>query len=204
MKIETTHPRFVLALLLLIGTTFHTVAGPAQTELPIQRTLTDTSDRKLDVTILEKEDAALKVRRTSDGKVFSLALDKLSAEDREFAHSLQATPPAAAPDVGTILSGETARAQIEISVCGTPVTLTRVGSGPLGVIFFGHTGAERMNRAIIEDPSAFAGLLPDKASFFLWEYPSAGPFKEVGGAIDKYLDGDKEKGFYRIAVVPVP
>ena len=64
-----TNPHIFLALLLLIGITFRTFADPSLAGLPIQRILTDTSGRKLDVTILDKDDATVKVRRTSDGKV---------------------------------------------------------------------------------------------------------------------------------------
>jgi hypothetical protein len=187
MKIN--HPT-ALALLLLLGTTFQTFAGTSAPELPIQRVLSDLSGRKLEVTILEKHDTTVKVRRSSDSKIYSLDLDKLSAEDREFANGLRTTPPASAPQSSIVPPGQT---QIEMAVCGSRVQVTRVGNGPLGVIFFGHTGWRSEIPTIVNGAAEFDGLLPEKASFFLWDYPHEGPFKENSRALDEYDEGDTGK-----------
>lgn len=62
------------------------------TTMPVQRTLTDTAGRKLDVTIFEKSATAIRARRTSDAKEFELPLDKLSVEDQAFIAGLVAAP----------------------------------------------------------------------------------------------------------------
>ena len=180
----------VLALLLLPGTTLMTLVDPSVAELPIQRILTDMGGRKLDVTILEKHNTTVTVRRTSDSKVYNLDLDKLSEEDRKFANGLRHTPPASSPTSGSFSPGQT---QMEMTVCGVQTKVTRVGNGPVGVIFFGHTGWDSIITTIVDGASEFDGLLPEKTSFFLWEYPREGPFKENSRALDKYDEGDSEK-----------
>ena len=46
---------------------------------------------------------------------------------------------------------------------------------------------------ILTNSAAFADLLPDKCSFFLWEYPKSPPFDQVQKAISSYMQGDMEK-----------
>lgn len=70
------------------------IAQEAITALPIQRTLTATDGRKLDVTITDKSSTAIK-GKTVAGKEFTLELTKLSAEDQAFIAGLAA--PAAPP-----------------------------------------------------------------------------------------------------------
>ena len=179
-----------LAMLLLLGATTQIFADNSATELPIKRVLYDLSGRTLEVTILEKHDTTVKVRRSSDNKIYNLDLDKLSSEDREFANKLRNTPPASAPQSSIIPPGQT---KIEMDVCGSRVKVTRVGNGPLGVIFFGHTGWSRVIPTIVNGAAEFDGLLPEKASFFLWDYPDEGPFKENSRALDEYSEGDTGK-----------
>lgn len=90
-----THSHILVARLFLMGASSRTFADISPAALPILRILTDTSARKLDVSILEKSDITVKVRRSSDDKMFSLDLDKLSAEDREFVKRIQPALPAA-------------------------------------------------------------------------------------------------------------
>ena len=81
----------------------------------------------------------------------------------------------------------------EIDVAGSNVTVDRIGHGPIGVVFFGHSGSKEMKNVILTNSAAFADLLPDKCSFFLWEYPKSPPFDQVQKAISSYMEGDKEK-----------
>lgn len=67
-----------------------TTPAPANT-LPVQRTLTATDGRKLDVTITEKTATAIK-GKTVSGKEFDITLNKLSTEDQAFIAGLVAAP----------------------------------------------------------------------------------------------------------------
>lgn len=71
------------------------------TTLPVQRTLTDTGGRKIDVTITEKAATAIRVRRTSDGKDYDLPLAKLSADDQTFVASVESATPVTPVTLGT-------------------------------------------------------------------------------------------------------
>ena len=88
---------------------------------------------------------------------------------------------------------DTVSESFEIDVGGSKVAVDRMGQGPVGVIFFGHSGSKDMKYAILADAASFAGLLPDKCSFFLWEYPQSPPFDQVQKAIRSYMQGDREK-----------
>ena len=68
-----------------------TTAFPTVT-LPAAHTITDTSGRKLEGTILSKTETSIKFRRVSDGKEFDLPLDKLSAEDKAFVAAIPNKP----------------------------------------------------------------------------------------------------------------
>ena len=81
----------------------------------------------------------------------------------------------------------------QISVLGSSVTVDRLGRGPIGVVFFGHSGSKEMKDVILAGSAAFSDLLPDKCSFFLWEYPKSSPFDQVQRAINSYMQGDKDK-----------
>ena len=59
---------------------------------PTARTITDTSGRKIAVTIVEKSATAIKAKRTSDGKEFTVELVKLSADDQAFVGALKPAP----------------------------------------------------------------------------------------------------------------
>lgn len=148
--------------------------------LPIERELTDSTGRKIAATILSNTETAIKIRRTADKKEFEIPATKLSTEDHQFLNDLCKSP--VVPET-----------TLPITVCGAPVQVTRLGNGPVGVLFFGHSGSGIMMKDLISDTAAFAGLLPAKTSFFLWEYPEAGPFLEVRPAIDDYQDGDKNQ-----------
>ena len=146
--------------------------------LPVEHAITDITGRKIAVTILSKTDTTLKFRRTSDGREFDIPIDKLSPADQKF-FMLLGKP------------GPIEESELEVSVRDTPVKVTRLGNGPIGVIFFGSSGGVRED--IVSGKVAFTGLLPAKTSFFLWDYPKTGAFSEVGSAIDGYLHGDKAK-----------
>lgn len=187
MKIN---PSAALAMLFLFGTTTMTFADPPTTEVPVQRILTDLSGRKMEVMILEKHDSFVKVRRVSDGKLYSLELEKLSGEDREFAKGLQ---PSRQTSTATAVATTPGQTQMEITIGSSRKKVTRVGNGQTGVIFFGHTGWSSMIPTIVDGVSEFDGLLPEKASFFLWDYPDDGPFKEIYRALKEYDNGDTGK-----------
>lgn len=180
----------ILASLLLHGTALTTFADSLTTDLPVQRVLTDLSGRKLEVTILEKHETTVKVRSTSDGRVHILDLEKLSAADREFSNGLRPTTLTSTTAAVATPSGQT---QMEMTICGVQTKVERVGNGPVGVIFFGHTGWDSIITTIVDGIGEFDGLLPEETSFFLWEYPHEGPFKEISRALDKYDKGDTEK-----------
>lgn len=67
---------------LLIAALSHSAAPAA--EFPVERILTDTTGRKLEVIVLDKDEAKIKVPRKSDGKEFSLDLATVSQEDQTF------------------------------------------------------------------------------------------------------------------------
>ena len=81
----------------------------------------------------------------------------------------------------------------EIVVAGVKVEVTRMGDGPVGVVFFGNSDSQGMKDAILREPRWFSDLVADKCSFFLWPYPESPPFDEVQPAISAYMQGDKEK-----------
>lgn len=148
--------------------------------LPVEHALTDTAGRKIQATILSMNGNAIRFRRTSDGKEFDMPLEKLSPADQDFLKSLGKPGPIE-------------KTELDLTVCGLSVKVSRLGNGPVGVVFFGTSGSGMMMDSVLSNTDAFAGLLPAKTSFFLWEYPESGPFKEVRPAIDAYLDGDKDK-----------
>lgn len=86
-------PTICRLLSLSMATAIATTSGYARetppptataTTLPAQRTLTDTTGRKIDVIITSKTTTAIKATRASDGKEFTFELAKLSADDRAF------------------------------------------------------------------------------------------------------------------------
>ena len=182
MKTTITHrlTSFIYASVILsgLGQLAQAQAPDMEDFLPVEHTMTDTTGRKIAATILSKTDTTLKFRRTSDGREFDVPIDKLSPADQKF-FMLLGKP------------GPIEESELEMSVRGTPVKVTRLGNGPIGVVFFGSSGGVREN--IVSGKVAFTGLLPAKTSFFLWEYPKTGAFSEVGSAIDDYLHGDKAK-----------
>jgi hypothetical protein len=148
--------------------------------LPVERSLTDTAGRKIETTILSMTATAIRFRRASDGREFDMPLEKLSPADQDFLKSLGKPGPIE-------------KTELDLTVCGSSVKVSRLGNGPVGVVFFGHSGSGKMMDSVVANADAFAGLLPAKTSFFLWEYPESGPFKEVMPAIDAYDEGDKAK-----------
>ena len=81
----------------------------------------------------------------------------------------------------------------EIDAAGTKVEVTRMGSGPIGVIFFGNSDSQGMKEMILGEPRWFSEIVPDKCSFFLWAYPDSPPFDQVQPAISAYMQGDNAK-----------
>jgi len=79
---------------------------------------------------------------------------------------------------------------IPITVAGSEVQVIRRGHGPLGIIFFGHSGSDEMVETLLRDEKWFGDLLPDQCSFFLWSYPDAPPFDKVRETISAYGGGD--------------
>ena len=81
----------VAAMATTSGFSQDTPPPAASTTLPAKRTLTATDGRKIDVTITEKSNTAIK-GMTANGKAFDLPLAKLSAEDQAFIAGLAAAP----------------------------------------------------------------------------------------------------------------
>ncbi len=73
----------------------------------------------------------------------------------------------------------------------SPVRVSRIGTGPVGVIFFAHTGAKAMNKHLLRNQDWLKDLIPDKCSFFVWEYPQSAPFDQVQPTLNAYMQGDK-------------
>jgi TPR repeat protein/pimeloyl-ACP methyl ester carboxylesterase len=79
---------------------------------------------------------------------------------------------------------------LTISVTGSEIPVVCRGSGPLGVIFFGHSGSQEMVETLLREEKWFGDLLPDQCSFFLWSYPDGPPFDKVSETISAYRGGD--------------
>lgn len=154
-------------------------APSAPAIFPTKREITDSSGRKMQVTILSRTTDAIRIRRDSDGREYEIPITKLSDDDREFLDR-QHKP------------GEIVTSKFQIGYKGAVIEVTRVGSGPVGVIFFGST-SNFIKRVIQDEQEKFRGLLPEKISFFLWDYPSEGVFKEINSALSAYEAGDEKK-----------
>ena len=78
---------------------------------------------------------------------------------------------------------------LSISVAGVQVPVTRIGTGPVGVIFFPHSGSREMVK-YIQQNRKWLGDLTEKCSLFLWGYPDSAPFDRVEPTIQAYRNGD--------------
>ncbi|MDD5198193.1 MAG: helix-hairpin-helix domain-containing protein [Terrimicrobiaceae bacterium] len=78
---------------------------------------------------------------------------------------------------------------LSISVAGVQVPVTRIGAGPVGVIFFPHSGSRGMVK-YIQQNSKWLGDLTEKCSLFVWAYPNSTPFDQVEPTIQAYRSGD--------------
>lgn len=154
-------------------------AAAVQPIFPAKREITDSTGRKMQVTILSRTADAIRIRRNGDGREFEIPIARLSEDDRKFLDSLGKP-------------GEIVTSKFRIEFNGEPIEVTRVGSGPVGVLLFGST-SNIIKRVIPEEQEKFRGLLPDRISFFLWDYPSGGAFREIGTALAAYEDGDEKK-----------
>ncbi len=88
------------------------------------------------------------------------------------------------------LAGRPKATKFEINVAGKSVTVTRIGAGPIGVIFFGHTGVSQMNQYLLDNFEWLENLANEKCTFFLWEYPESAPFDEIKTTLAAYRAGD--------------
>jgi hypothetical protein len=85
----------ILAITWLPGNAQNSVAMPLSPassvakNLPISRTVVDSTGRKLEGTIIGKDADSIQFRRSSDGKEFDLPLAKLSAGDQKFVANLE-------------------------------------------------------------------------------------------------------------------
>jgi pimeloyl-ACP methyl ester carboxylesterase len=68
-----------------------------------------------------------------------------------------------------------------------------MGTGPVGVVFFGTSASAQMTKDLLAAQDSFNALLPDKCSLFLWAYPQSPPFDQVQPSIAAYLQGDTKK-----------
>lgn len=59
------------------------LAAETPVSLPVERTITDSLDRKLSGTIIKKDESAITFRRKSDGKDFTIKRQNLSEEDQK-------------------------------------------------------------------------------------------------------------------------
>lgn len=100
-------------------------------------------------------------------------------------------PPPVNPPPATTSSP--AESSLDITLRGTPVPVTRLGNGPVGIVLFGPTGSAQIIRDLLASQDSFAPLLPDKASLFLWSYPRSAPFDQIDPAITAYMQGDSKK-----------
>ena len=88
----------ILSLCLVVAISA-TIAGFSEPEtpsngetMPVTHIVTDITGRKLEGTILSKNPNSIQFSRTSDGKKFTLELNKLSAEDQAFINKLTVAP----------------------------------------------------------------------------------------------------------------
>lgn len=80
--------------------------------------------------------------------------------------------------------------KFDIFVGGESVTVTRIGSGSVGVIFFGHTGVAEMNKYLLDNFEWLEDLATKECTFFLWEYPKSAPFDQIPATLKSYRDGN--------------
>lgn len=79
----------------------------------------------------------------------------------------------------------------QISVAGSPVNVTRIGTGPVGVIFFPHTGARAMKQYLLTNQDRLQDLITKQCSLFLWVYPETAPFDQTQPILHAYMQGDR-------------
>lgn len=82
----------VAAVLAANTSGFSQETTPPAATLPVERAITDTQGRAMQVTVLSKDTGSIKVRR-ADGKEFDIALDKLSETDRAFLANAEVKKP---------------------------------------------------------------------------------------------------------------
>lgn len=80
--------------------------------------------------------------------------------------------------------------KFEIPVAGQNVAVIQIGTGPIGVIIFGHTGVSQMNTYLLDNFEWLENLATEKCTFFLWKYPKSAPFDQINATLETYRAGD--------------
>lgn len=150
-----------------------------QTQAPALKSLKKFADiaqisiRESNGTLPEKPDITAKLQD---------ALNKLERV------SLAYTTPEYKALQGTVKSikeaVEFSQPPITITINNTPVKINRFGKGPIGVIFFNHSGhgEDSMDTNIIQHLSTYYKIL-NHYTFFIWSYPDTTPFNQVDIAL---------------------
>jgi hypothetical protein len=82
--------------------------------------------------------------------------------------------------------------KMEIQVSGVPTLIIRLGSGPIGVVFFPSRSSPLID-IIPHGAELYRGLLPEKCSFFVLQHPKLPIYEELSSAMKLYERGDKDK-----------
>jgi hypothetical protein len=129
---------------------------------------------------------------TDDFNLRKVTLELANADPNSESPSAPASP-GNAPDTAPPASEKSEQQGLEITLRGTNVPVTRMGTGPVGVVFFGTSASAQMTKDLLAAQDSFNALLPDKCSLFLWAYPQSPPFDQVQPSIAAYLQGDTKK-----------
>ena len=73
-----------------------------------------------------------------------------------------------------------------IKIGNNPVTVKRIGNGPIGVTFFPHSDSQMMEKLIIQEKFSLCSSL-QQCSFFVWSYPEGDFSRCVKESINGYL-----------------
>lgn len=141
-------------------------AAALAADLPVERILTDSKGRKLEVVVLEKNEAEIKVRRKSDGKEFSLELANVSREDQDFlkAYSTRKEPDFSLCNIEATGTPEVRKWKLEsgekliakaISVNETQeAVFIETPDGVTRIIRFAELSEEELDQAYLQDAGA--------------------------------------------------
>jgi len=135
------------------------------------------------------------LRKGSNTLVIEPGLKGRNADDFELHFVGIGTDPEQAPGQPNRTAPLNAQSlwELDVDLNGSNIPVTRLGGGPIGIVFFGTSAAAQMNQALLASPGDFEALTKDKCSFFFLDYPQSSPFDKIQLAIQFYLEGDGKK-----------